>query len=154
MKTIISNSSPLIALEQLDLLALLHKFFGTVLIPPAVTREVAPTVTLPDWVIEQTLSQAIGPQILAASLGAGESEALSLALELRASLLILDERPARRLAAALDIPVIGTLGLLLKAKNLGLIAELKPHLAALLNHDFRISSKLYAQVLKTAGELP
>ena len=117
MSSVVSNSSPLIALEQLGLLNLLKQIFGTVLVPPAVVRETAPTVTLPQSIIEQTLLQPIGSQILSASLGAGESEALSLALELKASLLILDERPARRLAGALGIPVMGTLGLLLKAKK-------------------------------------
>lgn len=152
--SVVSNSSPLIALEQLGLLNLLEQIFSDIVVPPAVVKEVAPTVTLPAWVKEQALSQAIGSQILSASLGAGESEALSLALELRASLLILDERPARRLAGALGIPIMGTLGLLLKAKNLGFIPELKPQLEALLQHDFRVSPTLYAQVLKSAGELP
>ncbi len=150
--TVVSNSSPLIALEQLGLLNLLEQIFSSVLVPPAVVKEVAPTVTLPQWTTEQALLQSIGAQILSASLG--ESEALSLALELKASLLILDERPARRLAGALGIPVMGTLGLLLKAKNLGLIPELKPQLEALLKYDFRVSSMLYEQVLKSAGELP
>ena len=133
--SVVSNSSPLIALEQLDLLDLLEKIFGRVLVPPAVVREVAPTVALPPWFTERALLQATGPQILSASLGAGESEALTLALELKASLLILDERPARRLAGALGLPVIGTLGLLLKAKRLGLISELKPQLEALLRTE-------------------
>lgn len=154
MSFYVANSSPLIALEQLELLDLLEKIFSRVLVPPAVVREVAPTVALPEWIIEQDLSQTIGSQILSASLGAGESEALSLALELKASLLILDERPARRLAGALGVPVIGTLGLLLKAKSLGLIAELKPHLEELLEQDFWISPALYKQVLKSEGELP
>lgn len=154
MSFYVANSSPLIALEQLELLDLLGKIFSRVLVPPAVVREVAPTVALPKWIIEQDLSQTIGSQILSASLGAGESEALSLALELKASLLILDERPARRLAGALGVPVIGTLGLLLKAKSLALIAELKPHLEVLLEQDFWISPALYKQVLKSAGELP
>ena len=92
---VISNSSPLIALEQLDSLGLLERMFGSVVVPPAVAKEVAPTVTLPEWIREQSLSQEIGSRILSASLGAGESEALSLALELDASLIILDERPAR-----------------------------------------------------------
>ena len=128
--------------------------FGSVVVPPAVVREVAPTVTLPQWVTGQTLSQTIGSQILSASLGAGKSEALSLALELKASLLILDERPARRLAGALGVPVVGTLALLLKAKILGLIPELKPQLERLLQHDFRMSPTLYEQVLISAGESP
>lgn len=154
MNSVIANASPLIALEQLDLLHLLKDIFTVVFVPPAVTKEVARTVTLPDWIEEQTLSQTIGPQILSASLGAGESEALSLALESKASLLIIDERPARRLASVLNIPVIGTLGILLKAKSIGLIPELESLLESLLQYDFRISPTLYEQVLKSAGELP
>lgn len=153
MNVVVSNSSPLIALEQLERLNLLERIFGTVLVLPAVAKEVAPTVTLPDWVKEQTLSQAIGSQILSASLGAGESEALSLALEMKASLVILDERPARRLAQALGVPVVGTLGLLLRAKRLGLIPALKPQLGALLQYDFRMSPALYERVLADADEL-
>ena len=152
MSPVISNSSPLIALEQLGLLATLERVFGGVLVPPAVAKEVAPTVALPPWVKEQSLSQPVGPHILSASLGAGESEALSLALELKASLVVMDERPARRLAQALNVPVVGTLGLLLRAKSLGLISELKPQLDSLLGHDFRVSASLYEKILKDAGE--
>ena len=65
---VVSNASPLIALEQLDLLALLEQLFGSVLVPPAVVKEVAPTVTLAEWVIEQTLSQpALYEQVLASA---------------------------------------------------------------------------------------
>jgi predicted nucleic acid-binding protein len=105
---VISNASPLIALEQIGHFDLLKGLFFTVLIPPAVVREVAPTVTLPTWVSEHTLTQPIGPQILRAALGPGESEAICLALEISAQWVILDERPARRLAQALGLPVIGT----------------------------------------------
>ncbi|MDQ3398875.1 MAG: hypothetical protein M3511_14125 [Deinococcota bacterium] len=79
----VSNSSPLIALEQIGQLQLLQQLFGKITVPPAVTREVAPTMALPTWVNERQLMQAIGPKILAASLGPGESEALSLALEVK-----------------------------------------------------------------------
>ena len=106
---VVSNASPLIALEQIAHLHLLHELFAAVLIPPAVVREIAPTVTLPTWVNERARTQPIGPQILRASLGPGESEAISLALEVGAQWVLLDERPARRLAQALGLPVIGTL---------------------------------------------
>jgi len=78
---VVSNSSPLIALQQIGHLPLLQALFGTLLVPPAVVRETAPTVILPDWVVERALTQQIGPQILGSSLGPGESEAISLALE-------------------------------------------------------------------------
>jgi uncharacterized protein len=149
---VISNASPLIALEQTGHLDLLKGLFSTVLIPPAVVREVAPTVTLPTWVSEHTLTQPIGPQILRAALGPGESEAICLALEISAQWVILDERPARRLAQALGLPVIGTLGILLASKRRGLLTAVRPCIDALVNLGFHISPGLYDLVLADAGE--
>ena len=149
---VVSNASPLIALEQIGHLQLLEQLFGSVLIPPAVVREVAATVAVPGWIEQHGLAQPVGPRILSASLGPGESEAISLALETRAQLVLLDDRPARRLAQALHLPVIGTLGILLAAKRRQLLTTLRPCLDALLQHDFRVASSLYENVLNAAGE--
>lgn len=149
---VVCNSSPLIGLEQIGLLDLLRQLFGTLRVPPAVALEVAPSVILPAWVHQQALTQAVGPAILGARLGAGESEAISLALESSARLVILDDRPARRLAQALGLPLIGTVGLLLAAKQHGLLTAVRPCLEALQQYDFRIAPALYNQVLKDAGE--
>ena len=149
---VVSNASPLIALTQIDHLTILQQLCGTVLVPPAVTHEVAPTLILPIWIEQRALKQAIGPKILSASLGAGESETISLALEIGAGLAILDDRPARRLAYALGIPIIGTLGLLLAAKQRKLLRAVRPCLDALTQHDFWIAPSLYEQVLRDAGE--
>jgi predicted nucleic acid-binding protein len=149
---VVSNSSPLIALEQIGQLDLLQALFVTLLVPPAVVRETAPTVSLPDWVTERPLSQQIGPQILSSSLGPGESEAISLALEIGAQWLILDDRPARRLARSLGLPVIGTLGVLLAAKRRGLVDALRPQLDGLTKSGFFIAPDLYEQILADGGE--
>lgn len=149
---VISNASPLIALEQIGQLRLLKQLFNSVVVPPAVVREVSVSVTLPDWIAEQALSQAVGPRILRATLGDGESEAISLALEVQARLLILDDRPARRLAQALGLSLIGTLGVLLAAKQRNFLTVIRPSLDALLQHDFRIASALYDQILLDARE--
>ncbi|MBA3945989.1 MAG: DUF3368 domain-containing protein [Herpetosiphonaceae bacterium] len=77
----------------------------------------------------------------------GESEAISLALELQARLVILDDRPARRLAQALHLPVIGTIGILVAAKRRNFLPAVRPSLDALVQHNFRISQRLYEQVL-------
>ncbi|MCI0389429.1 MAG: DUF3368 domain-containing protein [Acidobacteria bacterium] len=66
------------------------------------------------------------------------SEAIILALELSAKLIILDERPARRLAKALGLSAIGTLGALLLAKQKGLLSSIKLEMEALVNFGFRI----------------
>ena len=137
---IVCNASPLIALKQIGRLDVLEQLFDSLLIPPAVAYEISPTVpTLPAWITQQALTQAIGPQILAASLGRGESETISLALEVNAKLIVLDDRPARRLAQALRLPVIGTLGILLAARQQNLTPALRPCVDALLQHDFRIA---------------
>ena len=150
--TVVSDASPLIALEQIGQLHLLESLFRKIFIPPAVAREVAPTVTLPDWIEQQALVHAIGPLILSAALGAGESEAISLALEIRTGRVILDDRPARRLAQALHLPIIGTLGILLAAKQHRLLTAVQPCLDALLHYDFRIAPDLYRRILADAGE--
>jgi uncharacterized protein len=149
---VISNASPFIALEQIGHLDLLKGLFSAVLIPPAVAREIAPTVTLPAWVSERALAQPIDPQILRTVLGPGESEAISLALEIGAQWLILDERPARGLAHALGLPVIGTLGVLPASKRRGCLPAVRSCVDALVNVGFHISLGLYDLVLADAGE--
>ncbi len=148
---VVSNSSPLIALEQIGNLNLLQKLFATVSIPPAVSRETT-KIVLPPWITEIPLAQPVGPQILRASLGPGESEAISLALEVGAQWVILDDRPARRLAEALNLPVIGTLGVLLAAKRRGFLPAIRLCVDALVNHGFHIAPDLYERVLSDAGE--
>ncbi len=151
--TVVSNSSPLIALQQIDRVDLLQALFDTLLVPPAVARETAPTVTLPSWITERPLMQSVGARILNSSLGLGESEAISLALEIGAQWIILDDRPARRLAQSLGLPVIGTLGVLLAAKRRGLLEALRPQLDGLIKFGFFIAPDLYEQILIDAGEV-
>lgn len=149
---VVSNSSPLIALEPIDQLDLLQVLFLSLLVPPAVVRETAPTVTLPTWVTERTLTQPVGARILGSALGPGESEVISLALEIGAQWVILDDRPARRLAQSLGLPVIGTLGVLLAVKRRGLLDALRPQLDGLIKFGFYIARDLYEQILADAGE--
>jgi predicted nucleic acid-binding protein len=149
---VISNASPLIALEQIGYLDLLNGLFSAVLIPPAFVPEVAPTVKLPTWVSKDALTQPIGPQMLPTALGPRESEAISLALEISAQWVILDEQPARRLAQAMGLPVIGMLGILLASKRRGLLTAVRPCMDPLVNLGFHISPGLYDLVLADAGD--
>ena len=149
---VISNSSPLIGLEQIGLLHVLHGLFGEVLVPSAVVNEVAPTVSLPAWIVCGPLAQPLAAAVLHTSLGAGESEAITLALQEQARLVILDDRPARRIASALGLKVIGTLGILLAAKNKGLIPAVAPAIQGLADHHFHAAPHLVQQVLRDAGE--
>ena len=148
---VVSNSSSIIALDRVGQLELLSKLFNRLTVPPAVVREVAP-IRLPEWLEVQPLTQPLGSQVLRAALGDGESEAISLAVEVKARWIILDDRAARRLAQSLSLPVIGTLGLLLAAKRRGLLSLVRPSLDALMSHGFRVAPTLYARVLGDAGE--
>ena len=109
---------------------------------------------LPPWITEHGLTQVIGPQILSAALGPGESEAISLALELSAEWLILDELKGRRLAEILGLPVMGTLGVLLYCKNRGFLPVIRPLVNDLVNTGFYVAPDLYEKVLVDAGEVP
>jgi hypothetical protein len=88
------------------------------------------------------------------NLDIGEAEAIALALELKADELLIDERLGRREAVRLGLSITGFLGVLLIAKNRGLISKVQPIIDALiLQANFRISRQLYEEVLQTANEL-
>ncbi len=89
---VVSNSSALIALAQIGKLELLRSLFGRMVVPPAVVAETAASVTLPEWIELRSLGQPLGAQVLRASLGAGEREAISLAFEIEAQWLLLDDQ--------------------------------------------------------------
>jgi predicted nucleic acid-binding protein len=149
----ISDSSPLIALAQIEQLDLIRRLHTKILVPAAVAREVAPTIPqIPAWCIVRPLTGAPRPCDVSAAIGLGEREAISLALEVKADRLIVDEQPARRLAASLGLRVIGTVGLLLAAKERGFITEVRHQLDRLLNARFFIDEDLYRRVLAQAGE--
>jgi len=107
---------------------------------------------LPAAIHVQPLSQPAGAQVVRAALGPGESEAITLALECSAGLVLLGDKAARRLAVTLRLPVIGTLDLLLKAKEAGFIDSLRPRLEALRLLPFHIAPRLLAAVLAEARE--
>jgi predicted nucleic acid-binding protein len=150
---VISNSSPLIALTQIGRLEILHTLHPHVLVPPTVAREVAPTIPeLPGWLLVQPLAHPRQPRTVSGSIGPGEHEVISLGLELGSERLILDEQPARRLATSLGLRVIGTVGLLLAAKDRGFLIRIKPELDRLLAVRFFMDQELYDRVIGQAGE--
>ena len=105
-----------------------------------------------DWVVVCTTKDEIAVQLLKEELDAGESEAIILARERNTDLFLIDERAARKKAATLELTTIGTLGVLLMAKDQGLISAIEPLLADLRRVGFHMSEELYDQVLQSAGE--
>jgi uncharacterized protein len=149
----VTSSSPLIVLHRIGYIDLLSGTLGQLSIPQAVRKEVFGQDPVPQWIEVRTLAQPLASQIVAARLGPGEREAIALALELQATLLLIDDLPARRLAQSLNIPVMGTLGLLLQAKHQGLIPAVRPLMMAMQNQEFRISDRVFAGILSAAGEV-
>lgn len=150
----VSNSSPLIALAEIGQLALLPQLFDAILVPPGVVAEIGPTLpVLPAWVEIRGLLQPLPTALVRPALGLGEREALALALESKAADLILDDRLARELAILLGLPLTGTLGILVAAKEKRLIESIRPHLDRLLDHHFFIGRDLYRDLLSAANEL-
>jgi uncharacterized protein len=159
---VVSNTSPIINLACIGQLDLLPALYGQIAIPDAVFHEIA--VIDPDapgaaeirrapWV--QTGIVANRPLVAALSLelDPGEAEAIACAVEHEASLLLIDERRGRRVAQRFDVPVMGLLGVLLLAKQRGIIEHIRPLLDALRKTaGFWISGALYARALKEAGE--
>jgi predicted nucleic acid-binding protein len=159
---IISNTSPLQYLHQLELLNVFRDLVGGLIVPPAVVAELnegrALGLNLPDlnllpWVtIRSPISKKAVP--LVANLGPGEVEALMLALEEPEAVLVLDDALARRVARTLGLRFTGTLGLLLDAKSAGLIPAVAPLLDQLQDLRFHLSPSTRAAVMNTAKENP
>jgi predicted nucleic acid-binding protein len=126
---VIADTTPLNYLIRLGHSDLLREFYGRVLVPPSVLiemkhAEAPPEVRAwacqpPEW-LEEVEVQHIDKSI-PVELGAGEREAISLALEVQADLLLIDERAGRKEAEARHIPVAGTLAVLLQASLSGYI---------------------------------
>ncbi|MBM4065264.1 MAG: DUF3368 domain-containing protein [Planctomycetes bacterium] len=149
---VVSNSSCLIILERLVQLDILEKLYTKIVIPTAVKNEVFEGKEIPNWIEVVEITQPIAPIILEKTLGMGESEAISLSLELNADLLIVDDLAARKVAHELEIKVTGVIGILLLAKKMGYVQEIKYFLNEMLKHDFRISKIIYEEALKLAKE--
>jgi uncharacterized protein len=162
---VVSDTSPITNLAAIGQLDLLRQIYGTIVIPLAVYREMAAAgKTVPGaievqtlaWIQTQTVTdvqRAVDLQVNHDQIDVGEAEAIALALELKADLLLMDERRGRALANTYALNVVGLLGVLLQAKQSGIIIVVKPLLDQLIDQaDFRVSRELYDIVLQRAGE--
>lgn len=159
---IVSNTSPISNLIIIGEIALLQQIYPKVLIPPTVHSELTRLPALQLTMISlleagcleikapnnlqllDTLNQALDP---------GEAEAIALAIELSADRLLIDERLGRSVAASYGLKLRGLLGILINAKQQGLIPVLKPILDRLINQaGFRVSQSLYDRILQEVGE--
>jgi predicted nucleic acid-binding protein len=156
---VICDASPLVALSLCDKLDLLDAIFQEVVVPITVYREASmegkpESDKIAAWAQGKVQKAASQPLVQAVniSLDAGESEAITLYWEKSADFLLIDEKRGRRIAAQEGIKIIGTLGLLLLAKDKGLVSAIKPFLDKLLNSPIRLSDTLYRDILNLAIE--
>ena len=158
MADVFCNTSPLQYLHQVGHLELLPTLFTHVQVAEAVVAELAAGIrretALPDveqlaWVTTRAISDT---GLLASGLGRGEAETLALSLESPGSLVILDDAEARRAAKAAQLNVIGTVGVLLLAKERGHIEAIRPVIDHLGRLGFRLSELVRIDALTKAGE--
>lgn|SRR5215210_1247093 len=124
-REVISNTSPLLYLHQVGQLDLLHRLYGQVVVPSAVRDELrvgaergfsTPEVNRIHWLTVRTpANMSLLPMVV--DLGAGEAEAIALALVSPGSLLVLDDALGRRIAHLLELTYTGTLGVLVGLKR-------------------------------------
>src|SRR5438874_2130409 len=127
---VVVDTAPLISLDACDQIDILRRLYSHVIVPREVDRElsVGGETALPNgltsahrkWIRVRTLRSKPSHSLLAA-LDRGEAEVISLALEIGCPLVLLDEPRARSVAGAMGLQCVGTLGLLLRAKNDGLL---------------------------------
>lgn len=138
---VVCNTSPIIALAGARQLELLRAVYTQIVVPDAVFEEItvagagepgAREVAEAPWIKRQTVGNTPLVTALRLELDAGEAETIALAIECNANLILLDERIGRRAAQRLGLAVVGTLGVLIAAKDQGLLAAVKPVLDALL----------------------
>ena len=159
-EVVISNTSPIFYLHRLRRLDLLQKLYQEVIVPKAVVAELeagrkqgedVPAIDSYEWIKIRAIRS---PQIMGLStdFGPGETEVLALALEESDSLVIIDEKLARRIARLRGLRVTGTAGILLKAKQKGHILAVKPFLDRLQEIHFHLSDNVRTLILSTAEE--
>ena len=103
------------------------------------------------WIKRKSITEPAAVHSLPRKLGEGEREAIVLAQELGAVLLV-DDSEARDTAVRLGIPFLGSLGILREAKLRGIIPTVKPHLDALRQHHFRLGDAIYQTFLRQMCE--
>ena len=160
-KTVIVNSTPIIALSSIDSLNLLKEIYGAVIIPNAVKLEIGvkskskaqnQLVMSSDWVQSKEIQNIAQKRTFKTQLHDGEVEVMILGQELNADLLVIDDYMAREYAKYLGFNVVGTLGILLSAKSKGLVDKVKPLLDKLIVNGIYISTRLYSDIMRIAEE--
>ncbi|WP_296620264.1 DUF3368 domain-containing protein [Marivirga sp.] len=159
MLRVVSNTTPIISLLKLDKLDLLQKLYNQISIPKAVLNEIEAgknkvyykDLSKIEWININPIQDTNALKYFL-DLDDGEAEAIVLATEIEADLIIIDEKLGRFHAKHADLKITGTIGILIKAKKEGHLKEVKPLLDELTEKNVWISEKLKQDILKRVNE--
>jgi uncharacterized protein len=155
---VVSNTTPLISLAEIGLLAVVGQLYDELWIPPAVFSEyeagvpahaLRPSLATFSWITVHAVSP---DPAVPGSLDASESEAIAIARAAHARLILIDEQRGRAAAKRLGLVVAGSIAVLLEAKSQAIIPMLRPYLDQMIAQGRRIGPRLFDQALALAGE--
>lgn len=147
---IIADTSCFIILSKIDELDLLQKIYGQIFTTFDIAVEFGEPLS--NWVVIKNVLNKNYQEILELQLDKGESSAIALALETENCTIILDDYKARKIAKKLSVSFTGTIGIIIKAKQVGLINSIKPILEKIKSTNFRLSKEIETQALILANE--
>ena len=149
-KIIISDTSCLIALSNIGLLDVLRDLYQEVIITKEVQAEVGGN--LPEWIIVSEVKNKDKQAEIEKIIDKGEASSIALALEIKNSILIIDEVKGRKIAKSFDLDIIGTIGILLLADKKGLITDVLSTILKMVNRGFRLSDTLLNKLIDKYGK--
>ena len=149
-RIVIADTSFLIAIQKMHLFDEIQDLYHQIYITKKIEEEFQ--FALPDWILIQEPLNITIQAVLSLTLDPGEASAIALAYSFNDVILIIDDLKARKEANALGFKITGTLGVLFKLKEKGLINSLKQKVLQLAEIGFRINPKIIEEILRNAGE--
>lgn len=150
MPNVISNTSCLVVLDNAKLIHILKRLYENIFITEEVYKEFGKDVE--SWIQVGKVENWNYVKLLGNSVDLGEATTIALAIEMKDSLLILDDLKARKIAKSLDLTFTGTMGVLLKAKEKGIISSIRDTLEQIKSCGFHLSEKNINLLLNLAKE--
>jgi len=159
---IVVNTSPIIYLSSINKINILKELFDEIFIPEAVKQEVLAggknqvgfrEIRSKKWIKTKKIKNELAKKYLLTDIDDGEAEVIILAEELSAHTIVMDDRLGRKIARFRGFNVIGTLRLLVIAKEKGILTKVKPLMDKLKEAGFWISDDVYKTVLAQSKEL-
>ena len=158
---IICNATPLIAFARIQRLDILRETVGELVIPEGVAHELHGyrgghygeiILSNEPWITVRKVQAPAQIQLLLPVLDQGEAEVITLALEQNADLVLIDELTGRKVAQSLRLQVVGSVGILIRAKQIGLIPAVRPILEEMIQRSIRYSQRFVDSILREVGE--